>query len=150
MPILLVFLQIVFVVINFYPSLLLPSFANATCHYYNYRSLTICKNKIKLQYSTTQIWNKIPKENNHIYIYKKNTYSWNHKKKVYLFWNTYPFYFSTLTWNTSWFPKFSNFFQNPTTSKENILSKFFYDTHKRKGSKPHDVPYHTWILLILF
>jgi len=142
--------QIVFIVINFYPSLLLPSFANDVCHYYNYRSLTICKNNIKiekrLQYNTIRIWNKIPKKNNHLYIYKKNTYSWNHKKEIYLLWNTYnPCIFPHMFEIHLGFQKKLSSFKIPQHQKKISFPNSFMTNIKKKGSNPQDVPYHTYM-----
>jgi hypothetical protein len=145
-------MQIVFIVINFYPSLLLPSFAKATCHYYNYHSLTICKEKI-IEKKVTIWYNSNMKQNskeiNHLYIYKEYIFLKPQKESLPSLEHIYPLYISTHVWSTSSFPIFSNFFQNPTSSKENLLSKFFNDKHKNNGYNPQDVPYHTWILLIL-
>jgi hypothetical protein len=95
-----------------------------------------------------------------IYIYKKNTYSWNHKiKKKSTFFGAHislVFFHTCLKYIL--ISKFSNFFQNPTTSKENLLFEFFYDKHKKNGSNPQDVPtthgssssYFKFLHLILF
>jgi hypothetical protein len=105
MPIFLVLLQIVlkdancFIVINFYPPLLLPSFAKVICHYYNYRSLTIYKEKI-VEKKVTIWYNSNMKQNSKekkssIYIRKIHILEITKRKSIFFGTHIYPLYFST-------------------------------------------------------
>jgi hypothetical protein len=92
MPIFLVLLQIVlkdancFIVINFYPPLLLPSFAKVICHYYSYHSLTIYKEKI-VEKKVTICYNSNMKQNskekNHLYILEKYIFLKSQKENLF-------------------------------------------------------------------
>jgi hypothetical protein len=143
MPILLVFLQIVFVVINFYPSLLLPSFANATCHYYNYRSLTICKNKIK-SYNIVQLKYETKFQRKtiiYIYIYIRKTHILETTKRKSTFFGTHiPSIFPHSLEIHLDFQNFQTSFKTPQHQKKISFPNSFMTHIKEKGLNPTMFP----------
>jgi hypothetical protein len=75
------------------------------------------------------------------YIYKKNAYSWNHKKKVYILWNTYiPCIFPHPFEIHLDFQFFQSSFKTPQHQKKISFPNSFVTNIKKMGLNPKMFP----------